>query len=654
MKSAPRFFPSRLLGAAAAAAAAVSAACVAPRLAEAAERPPNVVMVLTDDQGWMDSAVYGSQYYETPNLDALAARGVRFTDAYSASPLCSPTRISVLTGQFPHRAGWTAPHGHLKAIPVNTPRFRPGQTGAPWQAYLVPESARIVDPATLTYGQVFKDAGYATAFMGKWHLGNAPSIPENFGFDTVIGGRGNPGPPGGFFAPWKSDTLPKKPKGYHIDDALGDEAVAFIDKHKDQPWLLNLWFYNVHAPFQAKADLIKKYERKTDPRGEQGYAIMGAMIETMDENLGRVLDRIDDLGLRGNTVVVFWSDNGGNMYDAVEGSPGPGFPTHNAPLKAGKGNIHEGGIRVPAIIDWPGVTQPGTVSDALVSTIDIFPTLMAMTGVTAPDDAVIDGVSLAPLLRGGDLDRDTTYFHFPHYVPKPFNMSASAVRRGDLKLIRRYDREGTGPDDAAYLYELYDLGEDEGETQNLAGDMPEKVAELDALITKHLEDTGVPVPPANRNFNPTAYNPIMGDGVKPPPPPAPRPVAGWVPSGNTRLAVEGGHLVVTGATKDPWFSTRELPGATGPLVLKLRMKRATTGDAQVFWAAPAKKAFTGAQSVSFNPEPGDGWHEYAVELPTTGKTNGLRIDPARSPGVSTIDWIEVVAPGGDVMKRWDF
>jgi len=208
--------------------------------------------------------------------------------------------------------------------------------------------------------------------------------------------------------------------------------------------------------------------------------------------------------------------------------------------------------------------------------------------------------------------------------------------------------------DAAYLYELYDLGEDEGETQNLAGDMPEKVAELDALITKHLEDTGVPVPPANRNFNPTAYNPIMGDGVKPPPPPAPKPVAGWVPSGNTRLAVDGGHLVVTGATKDPWFSTRELPGATGPLVLKLRMKRATTGDAQVFWAAPAKKAFTGAQSVSFNPEPGDGWHEYAVELPTTGKTNGLRIDPARSPGVSTIDWIEVVAPGGDVMKRWDF
>jgi arylsulfatase A-like enzyme len=181
---------------------------------------PNVIMILTDDQGWMDSGVYGSEYYDTPHMDRLAAQGVRFTNAYSASPLCSPTRLSVLTGMYPHRYGMTAPHGHLATIPLDTPLFRPGQTGAAWQAYLVPESARSLPNDAPTYGKVFKQAGYATAFMGKWHLGKPPYMPENHGFDVVVGGRGNPGPPGGFFSPWNSDTLPQRPHGTHIDDAM--------------------------------------------------------------------------------------------------------------------------------------------------------------------------------------------------------------------------------------------------------------------------------------------------------------------------------------------------------------------------------------------------------------------------------------------------
>ena len=620
--------------------------------AVAADRP-NVIVFLTDDQGWMDSGVYGSRYYDTPNFDRLAASGVRFTNAYSASPLCSPTRLSVLTGKYPHRLGMTAPHGHLPTIDPDTPLYQPGQTGAPWQAYLVPESKRQLPNDADTYGKAFKAAGYATAFMGKWHLGKPPYMPENQGYDLVIGGRGNPGPPGGFFAPWNSDTLPKRPAGTHIDDTITDEALDFIDASVKQgkPFLLDLWFYDVHAPFQAKQPLIQKYRQRTDPRGYQDLAIMGAMLETFDTNLGRVLDHLEKHDLVDNTLIVFWSDNGGNMYDTVEGTT----PTNNAPLKAGKGNIHEGGIRVPAVIRWPGVTQAGTVSEAMVSTIDIYPTIIEMAGLDQPATAQFDGQSLTGLLRGQELDRDTLFFHFPHYVPKPSNMSASAVRRGDYKLIRRYDRDGDQP----YKFELYNLADDLGETNNLADQQPQLVKELDTAIQQHLRDTDTPVPPANPAFNPSAFNPITGQGQRPAPPaPAQNADAdpahqGWLANPASTLEIQGGSLVLTCTSKDPGLRSQQVPDAPGPLKLKLRLKQNTEGQGQIFWSSTQQRGFAGS-SVFFNLQHDDQWHEYTLDLPVQGNLLALRIDPGQAAGQVAIGWIELLTADGDTLQRWDF
>lgn len=603
---------------------------------------PNVIVMLADDMGWMDSGAYGSQYYDTPNLDRLATKGVRFTNAYSASPLCSPTRLSILTGKYPHRLGMTQPAGHLPPLPAGTPLY--GGQGAAWQAYLVPKSRRFLPNDADTYGKLFNRAGYATAFMGKWHLGTAPHYPEQHGFDVVVGGRGNPGPPGGYFAPWRSDTLPKRPEGTHIDDAITDEALRFIQANRDRPFLLNLWFYDVHAPFEGKESLVNKYRVRNDPRGQQDCPVMGAMIETLDQNVGRVLDKLDELGLRQNTIIVFWSDNGGNMYNEVDGTT----PTNNAPLKAGKGNIHEGGIRVPAIIDWPGVTKPGTVSDVVVSTIDIYPTLLQMTGLPKPSTAQFDGVGLESVLRGNDIERDTMFFHFPHYVPKPKNVSASAVRHRDYKLIRRYHGDGSQP----YSFELYHLGNDIGESDNLAERMPGLVTELDAMIDEHLESTGTPVPPPNPAYDPKAYNPITGIGNKKTPARV-APVGDWTPSKQTQIRIRDGELIVVSNDNDPWFMTRRVPEARGPIRGRVRMKTSAKGKGQMFWTSDVAPKFVG-HHVTFNLKHDGQWHEYEAELPVEGQLKGFRLDPAQSPGEIQIDWIELLDKDGRSLKRWEF
>ncbi|MFK7790849.1 MAG: sulfatase [Phycisphaeraceae bacterium] len=619
------------------------------RSVTAAEKP-NIIMVLTDDQGWMDSGVYGSKYYQTPNMDRLAGMGMRFTNAYSASPLCSPTRLSVLTGKYPHRLGMTAPVGHLPTLPANRPLYK-GQ-GAYWQAYLVPDSKRELPNNVLTYGKMFKGKGYATAFMGKWHLGKPPYMPENHGFDTVVGGRGNPGPPGGFFAPWRSDTLPKVEPGTHIDDAITDEAIGFITENKDKPFLLNMWFYSVHAPFEGKESLVEKYRGITDSRGKQKSAVMGAMIETLDENLGRLLDQLETLGIADNTIIIYWSDNGGNMYNEVEGTT----PTNNAPLSMGKGNIHEGGIRVPAMVVWPGKVKPGQVSDAIVSTIDIFPTMLDMAGMNEPKHKPFDGISLKPVLTGGDLDRNTAYFHFPHYVPKPSSMSASAVRQGDFKLIRVYDRDGDKP----YKYELYNLKQDIGESNNLSAAMPDKVKAMDAMITQHLIDTKTPAPPANPAYIAGSFNPITGEGdrsLKPEPKqtnkPASNPPKGWQPGGKTKMKIAAGNLVITSVNQDPWVMCRDLPNVTGEFVGRVRMKLQTKGTGEMFWASKTNPGFAG-HNVAFPLKHDGEWHTYEVKMPAKGPLTNFRLDPGQAPGEILVDWIEIVGTKGKVIKRWTF
>ncbi|BAM03948.1 sulfatase [Phycisphaera mikurensis] len=606
--------------------------------AEAAERP-NVIVVVPDDQGWMDAGVQGSEYYETPQIDRLAASGVRFTRGYSASPLCSPTRLSILTGKYPHRLGMTAPAGHLPPLPEGTPLY--GKTGNPNQAYLVPESARFLPDDADTYGTTFQRAGYATAFMGKWHLGLPPHHPELHGFERVVGGRGNPGPPGGFFAPWVSDTLPQRPAGTHIDDAITDEALDFMEQSHagGKPFLLNLWFYDVHAPFQAKPKIVEKYRGKSDPRGLQESPTMAAMIETMDTNLGRVLDRLEELGIAEDTIIVYWSDNGGNMYDQVDGTT----PTNNTPLAYGKGHIGEGGIRVPVIIRWPGVAEGGAVSDALVNSIDVYPTILEMAGLDKPASAQFDGKSLVPVLKRGEPVRDATFFHFPHYVAATENVSASAVIRGDWKLIRLY----TGEVEGAYGFELYNLADDIGETKNLAADHPALVAELDAMIAEHLEATGTPVPPKNPAYDPTLAEERAARESSA--------VAGWVALPSTSLSTGDGVLRVTGTAGDPGLLTSEVSASGGPVSVRIRLRSNTGGVSvgEAFWSSAAAGGYRG-RGVTFDFQADGAWTDATVMLPVAGELRSLRIDPARKPGTTEIDFIELRSASGELLQTWDF
>lgn len=462
-------------------------------LAEEATRPPNVVFILVDDLGWSDGGVLGSEYYETPQIDRLARDGMRFTNAYSANPLCSPTRASLLTGQSPARHGLMVPAGHLDEVVL---KGTIGEKAVANRRAATPGLITRFDNTFVTYAEVLREAGYRTAFMGKWHLGSDPYLPEKQGFDVVVGGRKDHGPPPpGYFGPWpETETLPDVPEGTHVDDVLGNEAVRFIRDNKDRPFLLNLWFYDVHSPYQAKPDLIKKYAAKTDPTGRHQSPTMGSMIETMDTNLGRVLDALDEAGLRDNTIIIFTSDNGGNMYDRI----GDTTPTNNAPLRAGKGNNYEGGVRVPLIVDWPGVTRRGSLSDALVSSEDIFPTILEMTGLPLRPELHVDGTSFVSALKGESFQRGPLISHFPFYMPRPKNHPNTSIRDGDWKFYRFYFRGEHGENE----YELYNLRDDPGETRNLVAENPELAGRLDAAIETFLIETKTTRPIRNHHFDP--------------------------------------------------------------------------------------------------------------------------------------------------------
>lgn len=465
-------------------------------------RPPNVVLVMADDFGWADAGCYGSRFHQTPNIDRLAERGLRFTDYYAANPLCSPTRASVLTGQYPGRLRFTTPSGHVPEV-VLDPGIRP--KGPPNQKALIPETRTRLPNEYVTVAEALKEAGYATAFVGKWHLGRAPYLPENQGFDVVVGGRENPGPPppGNYFAPWGIDTLPTAPAGTHVTDVTTDAAIEFLRANRDRSFFLNYWPYSVHAPFQAEPELIEKHRKRVDPSDPQRCPTMAAMIEALDRNVGRLTAALDELGLADNTLLLFTSDNGGNMYSDVEGE----VPTSNAPLRGGKAMIYEGGIRVPMVAVWPGRIEPGKTTDAVACSIDLYPTLLEVAGRDPKPGQILDGVSLlATLTGGGRPDREALFCHFPHYTPATGNRPATSVRRGDWKLIRFH----CDADDRSDRHELYNLRDDLGESTDLAAQRPDLGKELDALISKHLEETAALVPVPNPAYDPSAPSPPPG------------------------------------------------------------------------------------------------------------------------------------------------
>ena len=591
--------------------------------AQTRRRSPNILFILADDLGWRDTGVYGSTFYRTPNIDRLAKRGMLFTEAYAASPLCSPTRASILTGQYPGRLRFTTPAGHLKQE-VLDPKLP--EAAASQHKAVTPETRTRLPNEYVTYAEVLKKAGYSTGFMGKWHLGRDPYLPDNQGFDVVVGGREHPGPPGGYFAPWRCATLPVKPEGTHICDTLTDEALAFLNANRDRRFLLNLWYYDVHAPFQGKEDLIAEYRKRVSPDDPQRCPTMGAMIEVMDHNIGRVLDELDRLGLADDTIVVFTSDNGGNMYNTVDETT----PTSNAPLRNGKGNIYEGGVRVPLLVVWPGVVKPGSRSREVVSSVDYYPTLLAMLGLRRDSDTLLDGISIVPALKGGRLEREAIFCHFPHYVPATGNLPATSVRQGEWKLIRRFC-DGADQQDR---FELYNLAQDIGERSNLAAATPDRVNALAALIDRHLKDTEALVP-----FKNPAYGP---------------PVAGWSANRHARIEASAGGLRLTSAGNDPWIETKDVPHMTGPGKVIVRLKAASKGKGQFFWSTAKTKPFHRSRSAVFDVNHDGAWHDYTLDVAPDSAVRAFRFDPCQAPGDVEIQFIRVLSGSGEVLRDWRF
>ena len=420
-------------------------------------RQPNIVFILMDDLGWADIGVNGSAFYETPNIDKLAAEGINFTNGYAACPVCSPTRAALMTGKYPARLQITD--------------WLPGRPDMTSQKMLRASLKQQLPLAEKTIAEALKERGYATAHIGKWHLGSKGFGPEEQGFDVNIAGN-NAGSPVSYFYPYvqkgrpaaKIPGLDKGIEGEYLTDRLTTEAENFIDKNRRKPFFIYLSHYAVHIPLKGKQELIEKYEKKATKGSVQDNPVYAAMIESMDQSVGRILKKLDENKLRQNTIVVFTSDNGG-----LHVKEGPNTPaTSNTPLRDGKGFLYEGGIREPLIISWPGVTKPGTESQVPVSTIDFYPTFLAVTG-GGENQAHVDGVNILPVLKGAaTLSRKELYWHYPHYSNQGGKPGA-AIRQGDFKLIAFYE-DGKA--------ELYNLNQDKGEKVNLAADMPGKTKEL--------------------------------------------------------------------------------------------------------------------------------------------------------------------------------
>lgn len=447
-------------------------------------RKPNIVLVLIDDYGWADTGCYGSTYHRTPNIDALAARGMRFTDAYAAAPVCSPTRAALMTGKHPARL-------HLTD-------WLPGRADMPKQKLARPTIQQQLPLAEITLAEALQQAGYTTAHIGKWHLGGAGFEPEKQGFDVNIAGD-HTGTPLSYFAPYQRDgrfmpKLESAPPGEYLTDRLTTEAERFIEQHKDKPFFLYLPHYTTHIPMRAKAELIAKYRALPKPERGQNNPVYAAMIESMDDSIGRLMRKLEQAGIADNTVFIFTADNGG-----LATPEGPDTPaTTNAPLRAGKGYLYEGGIRVPLIVTWPKRIKAGSVNRTPVYSADLFATAVTIAGLK--NTTGIDAASLLPLLTGrGKLTRDALFWHYPHYSNQSingghFDQPGAAIRQGDYKLIEFYQDNHV---------ELYDLKSDLSERNDLARSRPQEVAKLRQKLAAWRHSVGAQMMTLNPNYQAT-------------------------------------------------------------------------------------------------------------------------------------------------------
>jgi len=437
---------------------------------DASKNGPNIVVIMADDLGWMDLHCYGNDRLDTPALDQLAEDGMRFTNAYAAAAVCSPTRAAMMTGQSPARLRLTnhAP-GHKDGFTLEGSDLAEAS------------SVRNLALGYRTIAERLSEAGYATAHIGKWHLSyvvrNSESgplesdlRPDKQGFDLNIGGCYRGGPPT-YFAPYKIPTLPEQEEGEYLPERLADEAIKFIEQNREKRFYLNWWPYSVHYPIEAKKDLISKYEERKGPGIKD--PVYAAMIEGMDTEIGRFLKALDKAGLRENTLVLFKSDNGGYNGD-------------NRPLRGFKGMLYEGGIRIPWIVRWPGKVEANSTCRTPVISTDCFPTFLEVVGLDPASDQPVDGESILPLLeQSGDWHRKALYFHYPNYAFHKRNRLGGVVREGNFKFIQRY---GTGE------RELYDLASDIGERNNLATSKTKVAERLEGQLTSWLADMNAAMP----------------------------------------------------------------------------------------------------------------------------------------------------------------
>lgn len=446
-----------------------------------AQTKPNVVLIVADDLGWADLGCYRSTYHKTPNLDRLAGEGVRFTNAYAACPVCSPTRCALMTGLYPARVGITD--------------WLPGRADRPDQKLSRPKLVTDLPADLPNLATTFKSSGYVTGMIGKWHLGGADATPQKRGFDFNVAGD-HTGTPLSYFAPYaaKDRTIPgleTAPKGEYLTDRLAEEAEKFIEAHKAKPFFLYLPHYAPHTPMRAKQELIAKYKQGSP--GQQGNPIYAAMLESLDDAVGRVLKAIGERGLADNTIVIFTSDNGG--LATTEGPNTP--PTINSPLREGKGWLYEGGIRVPLIVKWPGKMKAGTVSDAVTSSVDLLPTLVDGLGLKPITN--LDGKSFLPALLGEKTDRGAIYWHYPHYANQGGKPGGAILSNG-MKLIEYFENGRR---------ELFDIAKDQSENRNLAMEKPELVKSLGEQLEAWRKQVGAKMPTPNAAYVP---NPASKDG----------------------------------------------------------------------------------------------------------------------------------------------
>lgn len=458
---------------------------------EALKSKPNFLFIMVDDLGWSDLGCYNADLHETPNIDAFAKSSIRFTNAYAAAPVCTPTRASLYSGKSPAKLDMTVWREAAKNTLFD-------------QKMIPPDVQENLHLAEVTISETLKKAGYLTAHLGKWHVGDGEHFPELQGFDIDVGATVWGCPPT-FFYPYRGEIygsqrytpgLEKDASGqYNLDrdgeyltDRLTDEAIAIMERFKDESFFVNLCYYTVHTPIEAKADIVKYYQEKLKPGMSHQNAIYAAMVHILDENIGKLLTKLDELNLTKNTIVVFTSDNGGyiNEWDG-------NTVTNNAPLRSGKGALYEGGIRIPTMIRWPGVTTPGATCDYPVTTQDFYPTLLEMTNLNGDPKQVqeFEGSSLVPVLKNSQakIEQRAMYWHYPHYYST--TTPVSAIRLGDWKLLEFFEDNHL---------ELYNLKEDIGEQNNLAKTNPQKTAELQKLLTRWRKNVNAAMPRPNPEY----------------------------------------------------------------------------------------------------------------------------------------------------------